>query len=678
MRPVHLRLEGFGSYLKPCELELGNVEDCVVLGRNGAGKSTLFRAMLWAMYGETGDVKADEVVHPEAETAVVEYTFVDKQGRRHTFTRTRTTKGAGKATAHWSGPGGTLEKAREVAEMAESVLNCDVGLLTLTAIARQGEVGAFAAMSTADRRERLSSVILGSVFDGCYEIASESQAGASTAEAEASSRLNETRRVAEGLAEAEANEVALGEKVAEAEKERDRIAGLILASSPESVKAAEKVLSRLADATGELAQAKKGLEEAKAKVEGAQAAAEQSKASVAESAPTLAKAESEAEKAAQTAKTAEGDSRKASQVAAEAEGRAHGMESRLEGLSTEGRGEPECWTCGQPLTDEQRNALVEEAQQLIEAAKNTRNAASSAKRAETQAAEAAEDAAASVETAKRQMAEQETRITQHQQLAETESARVGQMEDTIGKLEGALSTLEAEAAEARTIIKSAEGSPTQADQKRAETALQEAIRAHAEAQFMVKRCREADSELGGLENVKLAAASRARVAALAKDAFRPSGVPHTALRSRLDDFQTACNDSLAHLGGLRMEISAPLSEKRQQDLSILGSRWDRGDGGMRRYEAMSGGERMRLDLALRVGLCRVSGVQSGTLLLDEGWGALDSDGTASLAHMLRNLIDTGEMESIYTITHVEGAADAFSHRIIVDRKSDGSSYATVE
>src|SRR5712692_7444632 len=51
MRPVRLLLDGFGSYRKPTEADLSDVEFFALVGPTGAGKSTLIDGMCFALYG---------------------------------------------------------------------------------------------------------------------------------------------------------------------------------------------------------------------------------------------------------------------------------------------------------------------------------------------------------------------------------------------------------------------------------------------------------------------------------------------------------------------------------------------------------------------------------------------------------------------------------------------------
>ena len=95
--------------------------------------------------------------------------------------------------------------------------------------------------------------------------------------------------------------------------------------------------------------------------------------------------------------------------------------------------------------------------------------------------------------------------------------------------------------------------------------------------------------------------------------------------------------------------------------------------GERPYESFSGGERSRINVALRIALARLlahrGGAESRALLLDE-IEYLDDEGLAALAEILRGL--QGEFETILIVSHAAGLRDAFD-QVIEIRKDGGYS-----
>ena len=98
------------------------------------------------------------------------------------------------------------------------------------------------------------------------------------------------------------------------------------------------------------------------------------------------------------------------------------------------------------------------------------------------------------------------------------------------------------------------------------------------------------------------------------------------------------------------------------------------DRGERPYETFSGGERTRLNLALRIALARLlatrRGAESRILAIDEP-EYLDDAGTAALASVLRGL--NGDFERVYLVSHVPDLRAAFDVSLEVVRGDDGLS-----
>jgi exonuclease SbcC len=100
------------------------------------------------------------------------------------------------------------------------------------------------------------------------------------------------------------------------------------------------------------------------------------------------------------------------------------------------------------------------------------------------------------------------------------------------------------------------------------------------------------------------------------------------------------------------------------------------EAGERPYETLSGGERTRLNLALRIALARLlshrRGAESRLLAIDEP-EFLDAAGTAALATVLQGL--TGDFDRIYLVSHVPDLAGAFDQVLTVTKDGDRSSVA---
>jgi len=103
-------------------------------------------------------------------------------------------------------------------------------------------------------------------------------------------------------------------------------------------------------------------------------------------------------------------------------------------------------------------------------------------------------------------------------------------------------------------------------------------------------------------------------------------------------------------------------------------------GSERPYATFSGGEKLKLDLACRLGIGALLAARAGapirTLIIDEGWGALDQDGINALIEALQALQDSFEL--IITVTHVPAVAAAFPARLEISRDGAGSTAQLIE
>ena len=91
----------------------------------------------------------------------------------------------------------------------------------------------------------------------------------------------------------------------------------------------------------------------------------------------------------------------------------------------------------------------------------------------------------------------------------------------------------------------------------------------------------------------------------------------------------------------------------------------------RDYASYSGGERFRIDLALRIAMSRLMtnriGAPMQTLIIDEGFGTQDENGIDKVIYAINSIKD--DFRLIMVITHIEALKDAFPNKIIVTKDS---------
>ena len=118
---------------------------------------------------------------------------------------------------------------------------------------------------------------------------------------------------------------------------------------------------------------------------------------------------------------------------------------------------------------------------------------------------------------------------------------------------------------------------------------------------------------------------------------------------------------------------------RQTDQLVMEAEDETGHHPVTRF---SGGERMRINLALRLGISEVIARRSGykgkieTLIIDEGLSALDEEGRQATIEILRQL--RKRFRKILVISHLDEVKDAFETRLIVSKTASGQSIAEVQ
>ena len=190
--------------------------------------------------------------------------------------------------------------------------------------------------------------------------------------------------------------------------------------------------------------------------------------------------------------------------------------------------------------------------------------------------------------------------------------------------------------------------------------------------------REDRAALAQRETEHAAASALATELAMLEDAFGRDGVPAWIVEHHaLPAIESEANRLLAVLGGpvtrveLRTERELKTGGTRDDALDIVCSTAD----GERDYGTFSGGERTRVNLALRIALARLLAHRRDAdvrmLAIDEPDG-LDEQGMSALVEVLRDLVQRGEFETTLLASHVPALRDAFDTAIVVERGPGGS------
>lgn len=742
MRPISLSLNGFGSYATPTEVPLGSVALAAITGSNGSGKSTLFDAMLFALYGATrvGGRDTDAMVTLGQDQATVAFEF-EVNGTRWRATRTRV---RGKRTTALLEVWDPDSLSGWTARSDGTVRNTDAAIVDLlgmsldtflaTVMVGQGDTDRFTSSDPATRKQVLGEVLGLDVFatwskrakSNLDEVRSQLEGLRGKAEP-LMGRVAERDLVAQALADAETRANAAASAAEAADRRRaemsarlamldadierlDQVRARLQRLQGEAKKKQEAALAAQREAEQASRSAQEALNEAESMLNRSQRAAGAVPALTEEvdaARSRLAEAEHERDQLVERGReravehtSKERDLTTVSETLAEKEEQARGLAKAIES------GDPVCWVCEQPLPKDRAETMLADLDREI-AGLRDQSAVLAREVAELDAdvkrlraefharKQDAEKQARALEAARDKV----ERAVSEAGLLDERSARVAELQTRVAEVaERAAAAAEvpvdpsvAEAEEEVTVLEervASAGALRSAVEESSKT-LAEAQRTHADAVEergrLAERLNEIDRAAAELEELDTQIRANETEAAdwshLLK-AFSKDGVPALVVASVVPELEAQANEVLGVLSaeGLMVRLATEKQTKSGTTKDTLEVAVISPDG-ERPYETFSGGERLRIDLALRIGLSRLlahrSGTQMRTLVIDEGWGALDPDGVHALADCLRTLHESGEFETIYTVTHIPEIAQAFPQQIAVTRDIEGYSEVSV-
>jgi len=237
---------------------------------------------------------------------------------------------------------------------------------------------------------------------------------------------------------------------------------------------------------------------------------------------------------------------------------------------------------------------------------------------------------------------------------------------------GDVNALEANAARARTTVDTAR------------TTLDQLAEARAIAAETVKRCEQAETEFVQLRQKTAAAGEQLDLLALAGRAYGRDGIPVLLAEAVIPQIEAEANRilelmPLASGAVLRVELRTQRAlktdtEKIRETLDILVSDQD----GPRDYATYSGGERARLNIALRIALARLlahrRGAESRILCIDE-LEYMDALGQEQLVEVVRSV--AGDFDTVLLVSHADVLRDAFDTVLEVENRGGVSRLAGV-
>ncbi|MDW8328119.1 MAG: SMC family ATPase, partial [Anaerolineales bacterium] len=743
MIPLRLELRNFLAYKNPAPLDFSGLHVAVLTGENGAGKSSLLDAITWVLWGRARARKDEELVHQGQSEMHVELTFALGSDVYRVTRKKRIGKGASTVLdlqAQVNGKWNSLTEATipKTQEKITRLLRLNYETFVNSAYLVQGKADEFTGKRPAERKQVLAD-ILGLQEWEVYEERAKAKikaldqqmSGLDAVLAEIEAELARRPEYERELSAAQARVIEVNERLRAAEAEWAQIENArqaLLGLQRQS----EELTRRLRDAESELVALDADLAEAQARAD--TAALTRKLDEVERRLRQLDEIETERERLTEARRlNAElmGQLRGQNEAAQQ---EAEGLKKRIAAASVEAKQavqrvqqaaqaevarlntrianlqsatEAVCPTCGQPLSEAQRHALIADLRAEAEARQaqaraeeqdinnrlvllvNELDREIEARRGlyrENQARlKALADQQAQLDRDLQAFAlELKEKPALTQQLGELKSAltQAGAAQQRIAELmqrrerwakargdaEQALAQLEAEAERQRAVLREADAKQRALDSLRQEDTFAKARLGAAEQKLRALEAQAQAREAKRAERRQLAE-SRGVYEEL-REAFGKKGVPAMMIEAAVPEIEAAANRLLGRITDGRMHVRFRMQRETQAgetretlDIEIAD------ELGTRAYEMYSGGEAFRVNFAIRIALsqllARRAGTQLHTLIIDEGFGVLDAVGRERLVEAIHAVQD--DFERILVVTHIDELKDAFPARIEVTK-----------
>lgn len=729
MRPTLLEIDGLLSYRTAQSIDFSNIEFAAIVGENGAGKSSLLSTMLFALFGSVQGNNMDLILSTGVDegSAALEFDF-DGHSWRVTRTRVR-----GKRTTaqilKWDPEVSDWEiiadgSVRAVDLEIQRLLRVDENAFRATVMLAQNEAGAFSTATPAERKEVLGRIVgldrYTRLAQAAKERANELKVEAGTKAAlveQLEGRLNgeegaieELGRVTTDLATAEGVREDFEKRANDADAERKSREDAIDALSNAIESRRVSLTERARSANGDYERALENRSNAEDAVNGLkeELSGESNKAN------DLASATQAFDKKAMELKVLgeemdaliKNGQASADDVATKAatqatlQAQADAGRERINALAAHDQSlHGECWVCGTALDEQKRTDLTEEVAAALKKLDAELESAQEASREASEKVERLRGELRAKRSGKEQLELAVAGLRTNMEEAKAAATNVERIAKGLTIAEQALVGTEQALTEAAAKRIDVEADPqiVKATQKLVES--EDKLTAFPGGAALRARAASAASDVRTLSNRKAVLDSKVeqfaqdrkdlegltteRDALLAgsrkfdtlRQAFGRDGIPALIYAGVVVELNDHINDVLGHLsdGQFSVELVTTKETKKgtlNETLEVMILAPD----GARPYGSFSGGEKFRIDIAIRLGLARLlanrHGAKMGFLAIDEGWGALDPQGIAAMVAELNKL--RGEFPLILTVTHIDAIQEGFGTLIRVHKTAGGS------
>lgn len=271
-----------------------------------------------------------------------------------------------------------------------------------------------------------------------------------------------------------------------------------------------------------------------------------------------------------------------------------------------------------------------------------------------------------LERAEDQLAADRTIVAQYEQLSRAAAVELERLTADDARLEVALRELPR--VQARVTAE-------QHAVREAETEQRSSQRDLGEKQAYLQAAERATRDLEEVQaEVRLHDARRSLFAELA-EACGKKGVQAMLIETAIPQIEDEANRLLSRMTDNQMHLTMETQSETKKGDTIETLEIKIADAlGTRVYDAFSGGEALRANFAVRIALSRLlarrAGARLETLVIDEGFGALDGLGRERMVEAITTVQD--DFRRIIVITHIDELKDRFPATIEVSKTPLGS------
>lgn len=211
--------------------------------------------------------------------------------------------------------------------------------------------------------------------------------------------------------------------------------------------------------------------------------------------------------------------------------------------------------------------------------------------------------------------------------------------------------------------------------KEAQRGLLSAEKDLTEKETYLKKALDAASDLAKAETDERAIAERHSLFDELAEAFGKKGVQAMLIETAIPQIEDEANRLLSRMTDNQMHLSLDTQRDTKKGDTVETLEIKIADTlGTRVYDAFSGGEAMRVNFAVRIALSRLlarrAGARLETLVIDEGFGTLDSLGRERMVEAITGVQD--DFRRIIVITHIDELKERFPALIEVTKTAFGS------